>query len=107
MTRAAGAMPTALRGHVPCEEHAHAKPWAWHQNGSAMTRIPGALAVLLLTAGLAAAGILPPVPRIPNDALKPIAKPAEPAAPAEDEAALADRIARNTKAAADRLKDQD
>ena len=101
-----GAMPTALRGHALGKAHAHAKPWAWHPNRSTLTRIPGALAVLALTAGLAAAGILPPLPRIPAEALKPAAKPAEPDA-AEDPAAIADRIAKNTKAAADRLKDQD
>ena len=72
-----------------------------------MTRIPGALAVLLSTCGLTAAGILPPIPRIPAEALKPIAKPAEPDAPAEDPSVIADRIAKNTKAIADRLKDKD
>ena len=64
---------------------------------------------LLAMFGLAAvvhAGIAPLVPRIPASALKAGGDPAEAAAPATP-AEIADRIAQNTKAAGDRLKDND
>jgi hypothetical protein len=60
--------------------------------------------VLALAANVAAAGVLPPIPRLPAAALKP---PEAPDQPAEDPAKLADRITENTKKAGDQLAKDD
>jgi len=57
-------------------------------------------------AATASAGVFPPIPRIPGEALKPVAKPADPESE-DDPAKIAERIAKNTKEAGDKLGDQD
>src|SRR5688572_20215258 len=73
-----------------------------------MTRTLLTLSAFLASVGLTLAGVAPPVPRIPDAALKPLARPG-PDTPVEPEnpAEIADRILKNTKAAADRLKESD
>lgn len=57
-------------------------------------------------AATASASVIPPIPRIPGAALKPAAKPADPESE-DDPAKIAERIAKNTKEAGDKLGDQD
>ena len=72
-----------------------------------MIRFPLTLAGLGLTAALAAGGVIVPVPRVPASALKPAPRGDEPPAEPEDPAAIADRIAENTKKAGDQLAEFD
>jgi hypothetical protein len=67
-------------------------------------RFPVTLAAVALVGSVAAAGVLPPIPRLPAAALKP---PETPDQPAEDPAKLAERITQNTKEAGDRLAQDD
>ncbi len=69
-----------------------------------MTRSLLTLAAFAVAA-TATAGVIPPIPRIPGDALKPAAKPDETGD--DDPAKIAERIAKNTKEAGDKLADQD
>ncbi len=71
-----------------------------------MTRTALALAALAAAGLIAEAGVAPPVPRLPAAALQQL-KSDEPSAEPADPAKLAERIQQNTKAAADRLADQD
>lgn len=70
-----------------------------------MTRVLLTLTLTAATTGLALAGVIVPIPRLPGPVLRQAAAKAEKTP--DDPAAIAARIAKNTKAAADRLKDQD
>jgi hypothetical protein len=65
-------------------------------------------AFLALSAGIALAGVAPPVPWIPSEVAKRLVPTPSDMPPGEEDAAkIADRILQNTKEAADRLKESD
>jgi hypothetical protein len=68
-----------------------------------MTRAVLSLTAFGLSAAVAAAGVIPPVPRLPEAALKGLGNMAEQPGEAESPEKIAERIAQNTKAAGDKL----
>lgn len=75
-----------------------------------MTRLMILFLALALTCNVACAGVLTPIPYIPQEVVKPLIgkdQPVEDVADGDDPAKLAERITENTKTAGDRLKDED